>query len=56
MHLNKIRFRTAWANLGNLKRHEAMQAFIEEVIKVMPHLRAYFESLKKDKEEEKTRL
>jgi hypothetical protein len=33
-----------------------MQAFIEEVIKVMPHLRAYFESLKKDREEEKTRL
>ena len=55
-HLNKIRFRNAWANLGNLKRHEAMEAFIEEVIKVMPHLRAYFESLKKDKEEEQTRL
>ena len=55
-HLNEIRFRNAWANLGSLKRHEAMQEFIEEVIKVMPHLRAYFESLKKDKEEEQTRL
>ena len=54
--LNEIYFRTAWATLGNLKRHEAMQAFIEEVTKVMPHLRAYFESLKKEKEEEHSRL
>ena len=55
-HLNEIRFRNAWANLGSLKRHEAMQAFIEEVVKVMPHLRAYLESLKEEREEEERRL
>ena len=49
-------FRNAWASLGNLQRHEAMQAFIEEVVKVMPHLRAYLESLKEEKEEEQRRL
>ena len=49
-------FRNAWASLGNLKRHEAMQEFITDVLKLMPHLRAYFESLKKEKEDEEKRL
>ena len=49
-------FRNAWASLGNLKRHEAMQEFITDVVKLMPHLRAYFESLKKEKEDEEKRL
>ena len=49
-------FRNAWASLGNLKRHEAMQVFVEEVVKLMPHLRAYLESLQKEQEEELKRL
>ena len=53
---NIYNFRNAWASLGNLKRHEAMQAFIEEVVKLMPHLRAYLESLQKEEEEEQIRL
>ena len=48
--------RNAWASLGNLKRHEAMQMFIEDVLKLMPHLTAHLESLKKDKEEEQNRM
>ena len=54
--IKKTYFRNAWASLGNLKRHEAMQEFISDVVKLMPHLRAYFESLKKEKEEEQKRL
>ena len=43
-------FRNAWASLGEMTRPEAMSNFVEEVLKVMPHLKPYLEAQRKEEE------